>query len=309
MILKQSRINTLTCLNNINQGTKIVLSLKNAVRFKESLFELGFTQNLENGEKVLPTAINPSTYRNAETFYISDKTLPKETYFQTLLWSRKEWAGRGQTREVTDFVNIPRQRYQRKEYKPYGIELSLKYDQSGNLIVLTEPIEYCERNTALLINTINIFLTVFKECEVLYKDLSDFKPKKVINLNWDILPKGKYPWNIIKRNLKPLVSNKSNTKKQIMFANCAYINEFEPDFVAYGKAGFRGYVILGFTKVNIYVLESVYSGNATYIFGQDWEKLSKLTKAEILSDNLQQDRIIHNSNWKKQISNYLKEIK
>lgn len=43
--------------------------------------------------------------RNAEPFYIKDKTKPKEQYSQILWWTRHEWAGRGETREVTDFVS------------------------------------------------------------------------------------------------------------------------------------------------------------------------------------------------------------
>lgn len=53
------------------------------------------------------------------------------------------------------------------------------------------------------------------------------------------------------------------------------------------------------------VLESVYPNNVTYVFGKNWEELSKLTKAEILNGNLQDVRIIHNNNWQQEIRNML----
>ena len=70
-------------------------------------------------------------------------------------------------------------------------------------------------------------------------------------------------------------------------------------------AGFNGYVIMGFTKKNLYLLESAYYGNATYIFDEDWRDLSKMTKAKILNENLQKDRIIHREGWEENIKELL----
>ena len=67
--------------------------------------------------------------------------------------------GRGETREVTDFVSIPRERYARIKFEPYSVELFLKYDEQGQLMVMTDLISYCHDNEKLLINTIKIFLT------------------------------------------------------------------------------------------------------------------------------------------------------
>ena len=38
---------------------------------------------------------------------------------------------------------------------------------------------------------------------------------------------------------------------------------------------------------------------------KNWEELSKLTKAEILKENLQDVRIIHNNNWQQEIRDLL----
>jgi len=73
-----------------------------------------------------------------------------------------------------------------------------------------------------------------------------------------------------------------------------------------GNAGFHGYIIFGFKKKNFYILESVHLGNATYVFGKNWEELSKLTKKEILDEGLQEKRIIHKRSWENQIRNLFK---
>lgn len=78
MILKKKRINKLSCLSWVEKGQKVIIALYDAVRFKEKLIELGFSMELKEGEKILPNIINPATARNAEKFYVVDKTQPKE---------------------------------------------------------------------------------------------------------------------------------------------------------------------------------------------------------------------------------------
>lgn len=305
MIIKKKRINKLTCLGWLGEGQKIVIALRDTMRFKEKLIEIGFTEKLEEGERILPKILNPTTARNAEKFYIPDKTKPKETYYQTLWWTRKEWAGRGETKEVSKFVDIPRKRYPRIEYEPYSVELILKYDESGELMVITDLMEYKSENYKLILNSINIFLTIFRECEILTDELNALTPVKTIRLNWEVLPQGKYPWGNIKKDLGKISEGNSKTNNKIMLDKCEYINNFNPDFRAYGKSGFRGYVIFGFNQKKLYVLESIYPNNATYVFADNWQELSQLTKAQILNGGLQNARLIHKENWKEDIKKIL----
>ena len=64
--------------------------------------------------------------------------------------------------------------------------------------------------------------------------------------------------------------------------------------------------MFGYPDKNLYVLESYYPNNATYIFSKDWENISKCSKAEILNGNLQEHRFIHNNNWNESIKQILK---
>jgi hypothetical protein len=64
-------------------------------------------------------------------------------------------------------------------------------------------------------------------------------------------------------------------------------------------------VVFGFPEENIYVVESAFYGNATYVFRQDWEQLSQLTKAEIITGSLHTDRIIHTQGWEHRLAQWL----
>ena len=50
---------------------------------------------------------------------------------------------------------------------------------------------------------------------------------------------------------------------------------------------------------DIVILENVRYGNAIYIFYEDWQVLSKLTKIELRNEDSRKfDRISHSPNWK-----------
>lgn len=123
-----------------------------------------------------------------------------------------------------------------------------------------------------------------------------------------MLPAGQRPWDTLKGEIKPILDQLPNGNRPVVEYRLETINAHKPDFAAVGEAGFRGYIILGFTKRNLYVLESIFYGNATYIFGKRWEELSKKTKAEILSHNLQTDRLIHQSAWGVKINELLEPL-
>lgn len=53
-------------------------------------------------------------------------------------------------------------------------------------------------------------------------------------------------------------------------------------------------------------MENMIYGNATYVFRDNWEELSKLSKAEIIKNNLQDKRFVHRESWPYQISALLR---
>lgn len=172
----------------------------------------------------------------------------------------------------------PRERYARIEFEPYNVELFLKYDEQGQLMVMTDPISYCQDNEKLLINTINIFLTNFEECEVLTENFENVMPTRIIRLNWEVLPSGDYPWERMQDDLKKVSEKSSKTAKKVLIDKCEFINSFQPDFRAYGKSGFHGYVIFG-SCIGTYMFWKAFIRTMPHMFlekiGKNFQNLLK----------------------------------
>ena len=265
-------------------------------RFGDQLRAFGFQDHDKSGTSILPSSVNRYAKKNAEPFFTVDRNLPKEDYIQTVYWTRYEWAGRGEVNPVTDFSYIKKQRYHRDYFEPYSVYFTLVSDGDKKYIV-SDEIPFAPDNHEKLVNTVNMVLATFGECTVDFTEQENTMKRVVVN--WDILPKGEYPWSSIKETLGSLAKEHTKTQTELMLRNCESIYARKPDFVAYGRAGFRGYAVFGFTSKNLYVLESAIPNNATYILQNDWETISQLSKAEILSQDLHKARIVHSKNWKK----------
>lgn len=303
MLIKQKRINSEKYFANAIENTPVFIKVDNVLRFSNKLKTFGFNENLENGNCILPSQFNKAAEKNAEVYCTINRALPKEKYTQTIYWTRREWAGRNETREVSDFVDIPRERYHRDWHLPYSVCFTYVKDEQSYII--SDGIIYNKDNINKLINTVNMVLDFFGECTIEFECLPTKIKKR--RLDWEILPKGKHPWKSVRKGIEELSHKCKETQKEMMLRNCESIVKMGPEFVAYGRAGFSGYAVFGFPDKNLYILESVFPNNATYIFDNNWEELSKLTKAEILSEGLQTKRIIHTADWPQKFKKVMEE--
>jgi len=265
-------------------------------RFRARLLKIGFTGDLAIGETVLPDIVGPITRFNAEGKQIIRRDLPKETVYRQIIWKWKEWHGKEQV-EKTDFKYVPYQRYPREPVPPPGVELQIAEDSDSNKLITSESIVYTEANYTALVHLINIYLEIFGECDILTEDLHPIMPLTAQRLNWEVLPPGEYPWEEIKEKLRPIIERAKTGKQGVITRRLEVMSEAEPELIAYGNGGFSGYIVFGFKRKNIYILENSYYGNATYVFDQNWEQISQLTKAEILNQNLHIARLIHVEGW------------
>lgn len=304
MVIKQKRILSSSYFSAATPGKPIRIKVDNVARFPAQLKAFGFRKTDESGTRILPSICNKYAARNAEPYFTVDKTLPKEEYTQPVYWTRHEWAGRDETREVTELTFMTKERYHRDYYSPFSV--SFTYVAGDESYIVSDDIDYTSNNVEKLMNTVNMVLGAFGECVI------DFEQKqKTIEqrrLNWDILPPGEYPWEQVKDTLTEITKHNKKTQAVMMLRNCEEIYDANPDFVAYGRSGFRGYAVFGFKQKGIYVLESAFPNNATYVLGGDWETISKLSKAEILSQNLHKARIIHDANWDKNFKKMMEEM-
>ena len=149
-------------------------------------------------------------------------------------------------------------------------------------------------------------MEIFGECYIFSEDLNEIIDAPVRKLNWRLLPPGPMPWEELHRELESLLETVPVNKRAVYEYRLKKINEYGPKQVHVGTAGFLGYIILGFENKDFQVCESLIYGNATYIFGENWEEISQLSKAEILRDDLHRERIIHRKwSWLRRIRELL----
>lgn len=266
----------------------------------EKIKSLGFTDSFNVGETLLPSPTGPVSIFNANGKEVLDKTKPKETLYREIEWCRQQWIGGGRTKEVCDFRQVPYERYQRDTISPPSVEITISKKDGSKIHITTLKVKLTKENEKEVSHKINLISEIFGQAEIFDKQQVPIV-KATIRLNWDILPKGVRPWDKQKMLLKPFLDNiKDKRQKPVYDARFEDINNLKPDFTAMGRNGFNGYVVFGFSDKDVYILESAFYGNAIYIFNEDWEKLSQKTKAEIIQNDLQIERITHSgerNNW------------
>ncbi len=214
----------------------------------------------------------------------------------TIEWSWEQWCGRGQTETITETKDIYRECYQRDFIPPPAIELTWIENAEGNLIS-SESFSVESVNQGKLKHTINLFLELFGECELCQEDFSPFLPPKLHRLNWRLLPPGKHPWDKLNLYVKQLVSHKHERYSKVILDRQKYMTEFHPNEVYVGTGGFRCYIAYVLTSRGLVVLESVLTGNATYVFSDKWMEFASMSKSEILDKHLQEHRVVHSKGW------------
>lgn len=307
MLIQQKKIMNLEKhLGPITKGNKLIIAAPINSETQYLLTKIGFTDPPELGDTVLPSPKfgNISLF-NSEGKDIVRRDLPKETAYRQVEWHWEEWRGYGETEEMSKIVDVPYQRYPREFIPPPGVEFSIGSSDEGELFILSPAVNYISSNETLILHIINLFLEIFGFAYVLTDELNEITIPKIKRINWTVLPEGEYPWERTKQLIKPILDMAKEGNRPVLSNRYAEISKYKPDFVAIGKAGFSGYLIFGFKKRNLYVCESAFYGNATYIFESDWEELSKLSKAEILNQERQKDRVIHRVGWERKIKDLL----
>lgn len=292
-------------LRGVPAGAEVVVALNEPDRSSDELIRAGFSPTLPLGETVLPTAIGTVSRYNAEGDYIVHRDQPMETVTRQFEWTWEQWRGRD-TDTQTRIIEQDYERYPRTFREPPGVELTIAEAATGARAVIAPALPYNDAHRDALLHHVNLFLELFGRCTVLTEDLEPYLRVTVQRRNWDVLPPGEWPWEKLQRRLEPILDQFGPRKRPVAEHRLrVFTEQYQPDFVAVGRAGFAGYLIFGYDDRDVYVVESLQYGNATYVFGEDWEQLAQMTKAEILRGDLQRDRIIHRDDWDRRIAELL----
>lgn len=297
-MIKQRRVNKIEkYLRDIPIGEKVYIAIKNITL--EELNELR-NQNLKPIEKekiYVPEDIGPTTRFNLYGKEVVIKNLEKVPRLINRNYNIKDWHGNWHS----GVASYSKYCFPRQIVPPPVIEIIYT-----NNMVVSKGIENRKDNYSLIRHTINLFLEIFGQCEILDLNYegSFLNDVKIERVPWRILPEGEYPWEKVKKHYDIYIDPKVKlSDRETIKSRHKLISNYVPDRLIIGEDEFSGYLVYVFTKKNLSVFESYILNNATYIFGSNYETYSKLTKSEIIRGKLCNKRIIHSKNWSNEIKN------
>ncbi|WP_348767676.1 hypothetical protein [uncultured Salinisphaera sp.] len=260
---------------------------------KDLASRIGFEEIPTSGETILPQVVGKATSFNSQGKEIVRRDLPMETYSRMIHTSWQDWHGKEHTGiQNRDYEAYPRDLIPPPEEKLTAVEKDGKLVAASRVIRRDEP-------EADIVVLLNLFLEIFPSFDVVAPDLA--APLQVRSVKWSILPPGEFPFDRARKELDSYLKKLPKDERAVATERIRKITRHSPDFVAVGVGGFSDYVVFGFTDQQRYVLESPHTGNATYVFRDDWEQISGYTKREILQGGLQEERLIHNKRWSRAI--------
>lgn len=301
MLIGDSRLRSLERhLYYVEAGAPVIVGLTNPDQHTDALGVAGFPADLAPGTRLLPAPRGPVSRFNAEGDWEIHRDHPKETYYVSFEWEWKLWDGTTRS----EIVHQERERYRRSWIEAPAVELEIREGTDGVPVLVTDVLDHTNANETALLHRINLLRELFGAAEILTEELEQYVKVKVKRVNWELLPPGEMPWPRLRAHVKPLIDEMGVRKGPAVEHRLQLLTEEgEPQGAAVGLAGFRGYLIFDYGEN--YVLESLYYGNATYIFGADWAELSQLSKAEIIRGDLAKARIIHRESWEAEVRKWL----
>lgn len=301
-ILKKRINNVENYLSDILDNQNFFIGIKIESENIKKILSEKFDKTDEKSLMFIPKPYNGiMAQRNTVGEFLPDKSKPKEIAYRAQSWSLTDWGGNVHS----GTSEVPYQRYPKKFIEPFGFNFILLTD--NQYFIINHTFQKNKSEYEQIKQAINLTLELFNKAETFILDVDKeiLKPVRK-SVPWEMLPKGVRIWNAF-QDLD--ASNKvSKSNKILIEERFKYLQEFNPDFEYQGTAGYSGYIAFAFSNKNIYVLDSILYGNATYIFGGNWEEVSQLTKKQIIEDNLYKYRIIHDKKWKTEIKNILHSI-
>ncbi|MDT4814405.1 hypothetical protein FQZ97_474070 [compost metagenome] len=288
--------------NSLRSITKIVAEARGAreVSFifprgqvsPERQEQLGLTRLDQMGDSIVPSIVGKFSEFNSRGREIVRRDLPlvKKSVPSYRTW--KDWHGHEHSGVQHRTMDV----YQR-DYVPAPDEVFILSGYVQHGCFSTRCIDIFEEDEQQVLHLANLMLEAFGSFQ-----LYDHAAMKVAavpfrRLQWEVLPPGKYPWKVTKDVIGPYLARLDPSDRGVIEERMRLLAQYEPEFLATGKGGYSGYFVYGFESREIYVLESVHLNNATYIFGDDWEELSSLTKDQIINGGVYHKRVVHDKKW------------
>ncbi len=294
---RQTRISSMSAhLTDSLVNQEVIVGIRADQTTNEILEQLGFKLPLTIGDSILPNGNGRVCKFNSLGKDVPRRDQPMETVYREMEFTRMEWHGADRV-EVTGCVWIPYKRYPRENIPAPETRMNVVQSNDGTLMIVSDYTICSPDNYETLKHTVNLYLEIFGYCFLMPRNQNPIPIPRLLRLNWNLLPPGEYPWDRIEEQVKVSMVRQAPKALAAALKRFELINSLNPTFRAVGNGGYRGYLVFGFEDINLYVLENQMPNNAIYVFNQDWQSLSQLTKAQILQGNLHQNRIVHRENW------------
>ncbi len=297
-------------------GDEVVVGC--AVKFKAQDLVSGRLKHLgialtERGLEV-PTSVIPFetqgkySKRNINGHEAVRRDLPMETHYNSV--ESPNW---GDSYHGTHTVNLPYPKYPRDFHPPRELEILMNCkDTRPNLatyVIAFQVQEVLDKNAEEfdehLFENLNLLQENVGACGVEATTVALVDYAKSLHVSWEILPPG-----TLEETLNRVFRGKTPTleEKDVVSERYNFFQTLKPKSLVFGQSGFRRY-FGALLEDDLVVFENVQYGNAIYIFFDDWEELSKLSRVNLLSGKYGAsfERVVHTTGWKEKVKSVVTE--
>lgn len=270
----------------------------------QELSKYGFPDVFLNNNVVVPTPRSSATKDNLNGKFVRKQPEEKETKKVHIKYRRKD--GTLVEYDRNYFV------YVKELLHKFKISIEFKTNEHGQKVVVSNKLIYNDEPANIIRNThvINMYCEIFGDFEVLSTKL---EPAINFNKRFDLelLPRGTFNEKSLEEILEISKRYSRNDKEQGAFQKRLHtLKEYEPDLRGKGPSGFWGYIVFGFTDLNVVILETMYSDNATYVFNMDdYENNVIKDKQNAINNKQLIKRFYHYDNWENQIKKFIDGLK
>ena len=296
MLIKQRRIRSLSLPPSLKEWDSISFWI-NLGNIDKSRLKLCWILSIPDNVLFLPPILWPISKFNAEWKDEKQKNLPKEVHYREVSWTREliaRWHSTGKI--ITSICEIPYKKYPVISVEPVGVELFKREWR------LYWPVLTLWKDNEKIKHTINLFLELFWECEVLSENLEPLINTWKIRYNWEFIKP--WEWEEFKRKVMNVAQNKSASQRKIIERRITVAEKLWLSPVGVWVLWFRWYIAFQSKDKKYTIFENVNYGNAIYITDMNREEFSKQDKQTILSTKIQKDRIIHRKRWENRLKQY-----
>jgi hypothetical protein len=269
------------------------------------------TLDLSNLDNDLPSEVLPDpakgtwARRNIEGWEIVLKNQPK--YMKSFSHESPNF---GDWSLGSHEVTVEREVYHRDFLDGYGSTIritKLKRDAESITVSLelNRVFETVPTDPRELLFAINVFQEAVGRSAIKPTDVPAASFVSTLQVDWEILPVGDKN-EVIQQIHKRLSPTPQEAK--IIDERMNLLLALRPiNFIA-GTSGFARYVGALYNE-ELVVFENIRYGNAIYIMFNDWKRLSKMSRVELINSEEKYERIVHANNWEYRVKSIVNEYR